>query len=167
MIRSAALFLIAFCPIAAGFLGAKNAKAQIREQEGFLRLLAHIRYEISAFLTKQEQLFARFENAALEQNGFLPLLKAQRVTDAYSTLYTALMLQKDALHIGGQAQALLIEYARDLGRRDAEEECARAANTEAALLEIWNKSREESEKKVRLYRGFGVVAGLLFFLLAV
>lgn len=157
------VLLGALC-ICTGFsLGGEEVR-RVRALSGFLELIAHVRYEISSFLTRRTELFLQFECADLSACGFLASLRSAEKLGSENPLYAALLESRESLALSKEDFRLLSEWARRLGEVDATEELARAEKTRAALSESYEKQRGDVRQKVSLYRAIGVVAALCVWL---
>lgn len=163
-VRVLAALCLAVLPTYCGFVLAEEEKRRVRDLFGILELLSHVRYEISAFLTRRSDLFVRFECRALEKSGFLPALKAAADLGCDNPLYSTLTEQEQLLVLSREDRRLLTDYALHLGEFDAAEEVARAERCAHFLQESFEKQKEEQTKRVRLYRTFGVVLSLAILL---
>lgn len=159
----AALFLAAL-PVYFGFSLGRDEVRRTRTLSGFLELLLHVRYEITAYLTRRADLFLQFECEALRECGVLERLAAAHREGSDNPLYTLLSDEEFSLGLSGEDRRLLCEYARRLGECDAAEEIARTERVYALLSEKYETQKKESQRAVRLYRAFGVVVGLCVLL---
>ena len=163
--RNALLLLASCIPVYLGFSLSKSESVSLYNLAAILELLRHVRRQISSFLTRRADLCMGFESEALEKCGFLPCLRFHREAGHKNPLFAALDAEGERLALGSEDLRSLTEYARHLGECDAEEEVARLMRLEGYLEERYQKQREETGQKVRLYRAFGVVGGLTLLLI--
>ncbi|MBP3685976.1 MAG: hypothetical protein J6J21_02990, partial [Clostridia bacterium] len=109
--RALGAFLLAALPMYCGFHLAQEQRRTTRDLGGILEMLSHIRYEISAFLTRRADLFLHFECPSLEKSGFLSALKTA-VPSCDNALYRVLTQQRELLSLSADDLRLLTEYAK-------------------------------------------------------
>lgn len=163
--RLFAVLCLGLSPVLGGFFLSRQQACVPEELMGMIRLVEHIRYEISSFLTKQSELFLRFEDRALARCGFLDTLRLSASQSGNRALYRALLAAKEGLHLPSEAFGVLLEYAERLGEYDVQGEVERAEKTEQALHRHLEQARGEGAARQTLYRWFGVLTGLLVFIL--
>ena len=93
--------------------------------EGIYLLFLHMKHAISKEGTPLPDVYARFKNQALEEDGFLPTLRTEGLSAA---------LKKHPPPLSGAALNALSLYAEGLGKRFLEEE-AEALERECERLE--------------------------------
>ena len=119
--------------------------ARIRQLEGFLQLLRTTRDKIVGFRTPTPEIFAAFQNEALEASGFLPALRG-------GDMKSALDGARSGLYLDDEELAPLIEFAASLGSGFATEEAARCEVAITAVeraLEVRRGSRPSATKLSR------------------
>ena len=162
--RALGAILLAVLPMYCGFALAEEQRRTTRDLFGVLELLSHIRYEISAFLTRRSDLFLRFECPSLEKSGFLSALKCAAGTTDNALYHLLTQTDTAMLSLLPEDLRLLTEYAKTLGEFDAAEEIERLDRVRALLSESYETQKKEQQNRVRLYRAFGVVTGLAVLL---
>jgi len=154
------LILVIAGPTFLGFKEAETVNDTLLYTEGFLKLIRHIKYEISTFLTKQKDIFSSFNDVALEKCGFLNVLKNTEVTGEESILYKVIAEYKDNLNLSPKTEKLLIEFSKTLGYTSMEEQIKSCDFYYIKLEEEYKELEVQVKKKVKLYRTLGFVFGL-------
>lgn len=134
--------------IAAAVLAARGSTVfweRIRQMEGFLLLLRHIREQIGVLNTPKEQLFTGFSHPALTRAG---------ITEAAlgGGLSSALAGAEERLYLDSEEIAILEGFAAALGSSYAAEEVARCDLAIARLTAAIGTRRESRPQAARLFR---------------
>lgn len=132
--------------------------------EGLISLVEYVKYEISCRMSAQEDIFARFENAALEKCGFLPLLRSCRVEDEKSALFSALEKHGNLTSFS-EILRVISDFAETLGtlpRAAQEESCDVCARR---LGELYAAEKQKAVGQIKLCRSMGVLVGFTAVLL--
>ncbi len=135
------------------------------ELYAFILFLRFIKREVSFFLTRQRDIFVRFENKTLEKLGFLKALRERDIDDEKSPFYHVLCDFEGRLSIGDEAKTLLFEFAEGFGRISPDEQSEKCTAVINALEEIYKKAKEETASGIKLCRTVGCVVGALAVLL--
>jgi stage III sporulation protein AB len=141
-------------------------KAQ-NELHSLILLMKFIKREVSLYLTKQKEIFMRFENKTLENIGFLNALRSREFDDEKSPLYHVLKEYDGSLLIDAEAMEILLDFAKDFGQMGINELCEKSEITISALEEIYNNGKEEVSSRVKLCRSSGCIAGAIIALLLI
>lgn len=157
------LLLVFISSTALGYVRAYLYKDKERELSAFLEFICFIRAEVSSYLTPQNKIYEKFNNATLEKNGFLSSLRHFLEQGSPCALSDALKYSE--LKIDGETRELLLSFANDFGTRSSEEECQRCDRTIKLLEEKHTKIKEETAEKTRLYRSMGSMVGIGLVLL--
>ncbi|MBQ9976369.1 MAG: stage III sporulation protein AB [Clostridia bacterium] len=135
------------------------------ELYAFILFVQFIKREVSFFLTRQKDIFMRFENKTLEKLGFLESLRSRDIDDEKSPLYYVLHDFENRLSICDEAKNILFEFADGFGRISTDEQSEKCTAVITALDEIYKKTKEEASSGVKLCRTVGCVVGALAVLL--
>lgn len=160
--------LIVFCSCsAAGIIKSfEYAEAQ-NELHAFILFLKFIKREVEVYQTRQKDIFERFENKILENNGFLPSLRKREISDDKSPLYHVLCEWDKKLRIPDEAKNLLLEFAESFGQTSPSEQSLRCDTVIGALDEIYKKCKEENASRIKLCRSAGCIVGAFAVLLLI
>ncbi len=160
--------LIVFCTCsAAGVLKSFEYTEAQKELYAFILFLKFIKREVEVYLTRQKDIFERFENKLLENSGFLPTLRSREISDDKSPLYHVLREWDKRLRIPDEAKNLLVEFSESFGQTSPSEQSAKCDITLAALEEIYKKCKEENSSRIRLCRSAGCIVGAFAVLLLI
>ena len=161
------LIIIFFSCSAMGFIKSFEYTKALGELYAFILLIRFIKREIGMYLTKQKDIFYRFENPILEETGFLKTLRETELTDEKSVLFHALQIYNEKLRINEYAKSVLCEFAEDFGRMSPEEQTERCNSTLSCLEEIYKKEKEESTSRIKSCRSLWCMAGASAVLLLI
>ena len=139
-------------------LRARQQEKRVRECEGFLQLVRHIRAEIATFHTPLDRALARFENAALEEAGVLALARTRG-------LCAALFEKRDTLCLAGEERKVMLAFAEGVGRSYRAEAIALCERTENLLAASLEKEKREAPARVRAGNALLLFGGLSLLLL--
>lgn len=160
--------LIVFCTCcAAGVVKSFEYAETQNELHAFILFLKFIKREVEVYLTRQRDIFGSFENKILENNGFLPSLRAREISDDKSPLYHVLQEWDKRLHIPDEAKTLLFEFSESFGQTSFSEQSERCDTTICALEEIYKKCKEENASRIKLCRSAGCIVGAFAVLLLI
>ena len=154
LIGAAALFALG---ILLGMRGSAAAGEHIRQLEGFLLLVRHIRERIACFHTPKDRIFPSFRHEALLRVGFLGEVCRVGLSGALSACRSALYLDEGEM-------AILEEFAAGLGQGYLSEELARCDLAAARLEACLAAAREGLPRTARLYRTVAVSFSLAVIL---
>ena len=130
------------------------------ELYAFISFIRYIKREVTIYLTRQQEIFDRFENELLEKNGFLPLLRSKEITDEKSSLYHALKEFENRLCINKESQRVIFEFSESFGRMSGKEQEEKCNVTINYLEEIYRKEKENNASRVKLCRYVGCMVGV-------
>lgn len=130
---------------------------RVRQCEGFLLLLRHIRAQITCFRTPIEQIYAGFENEALRQAGFLAALQKGGFSPALADCRAQLLLE-------AEEYKLLHAFGQEVGRSLTGEQAALCDYTIAELEKALAHRREEAPRRIRAARSLTLTGGLMLIL---
>ena len=139
---------------AAGFSGAAMYKAQKDELVAFLRLISHIKARIEYCRAPLDSIFAEYTDRLLERCGFIEAALTMRPTDALAKCRSRLSLSDAQIDE-------LMKFFSDLGCHTAAEESAHCAYWEKRVGELLDAARRELPRVTRLYRGIGILVGIM------
>ena len=159
------MLMIMFSATATGFIRAEKYKTEEDEFKGFIELIKFIKHEISQNLTLQKDIYQKFENEALNKNGFIEILRYFSQNNYPSPLYIALKEYSSELKVNVEAVAPIIEYSEKFGSFSIEEEVARANALIEDLEEIYKSNKDDISNKKRLCRTVGCMVGIGLLLL--
>ena len=140
------------------YLHAQREERRVRECEGFLALVRHVRVEIASFRTPLPRALADFENAALEASGFLAHARAQGLEGALDAFYDRLLLD-------GEEKRTLYDFAEGVGRGYCREALALCERTEGALEKALQRRKSEAPARARAGQALLLFGGLSLLLL--
>lgn len=150
------LFLLAFgLLLSRGLVRAEEDR--VRQTEGFLLLLRHARTSISCFRTPLRDIWQSFENRALAECGFLPLLQR----DGFSA---ALIAASPHLYLGKEDLRLLTSFGYEIGKSRFEEQITLCNYTVERLEASYARCVEEVPARRRTV-GTVVMTGTLMLIL--
>lgn len=156
--KTVAVLLLCFACASVAVLVLRAEKEKCESAEGIYLLLLHIRHGVCEERLPLPEIYASFENAALEKNGFLPLLREKGLAHALSL--TPLPLPE------ARVRALTL-YAGELGGRFAAEE-ALANQKECEAMHLWlEEYRKDLPRRLKIKRTLSLCVGgmILLFLL--
>ena len=129
-------------------------RRRVRQTEGFLLLLRHIKSQISCFCTPVRDIFFSFENDSLERTGFLSEAKKGDFVSALNSC-------RDKIYLDGEEINLLLAFGEELGKSYRDEEIKNCDYYIRELENLYSKRREEQPNKSRLYRSLVLTCGLM------
>ncbi len=130
----------------------------MRQCEGFLLLVRHIRAEIAGFRAPLDEALSRFENDTLEEAGVLSLARERGLSSAIRSCRDGLLLD------GGEIECLLC-FAEGVGRGYTEEALALCTRTEGTLASALEKRKGEAPARARAGQALLLFGGLSLLLL--
>ena len=145
-----ALILMLFGGGLAALGGAVYAEG-LRQAEGFLALLRHIRERIACYRTPAPELFCGFQNPALSRTGFLAALGSADFSHA-------LAAAAERLYLDDEECEALRAFAAGLGSGFAEEELLRCDLAIRHLEAAVAARRDALPRSARLFRTLTVSA---------
>ena len=131
--------------------------ARLCQTVGFLLLLRHVRSSISCFRTPLREIWMGFDNAALNECGFLRLLRRDGFSPALSSVRTK-------LYLGHEELRLLTAFGYELGKSRAEEQLVLCNYTLERLEQLYTRCREEEPRRRRVASTVILTGGLMLIL---
>ena len=165
--NSLGLIIIFVSVSSIGFLKAVQYTKAYKELYAFILFLKFIKTEICVYYTRQRDIFERFENKILEQNGFLTSLRQEEIVDEKSPIYHILKKYDKKLLICDEAKNHLLEFSSNFGQMSAEEQRVRLDTTISFLEEIYIKEKEEGTKLKKSYSSLGIVLAVAIVLILI
>ena len=150
--------VIFLCPAAAGMVMAKHAEEEARRLEAVILMIDHIKYEIGEYMTPQNELFARFENRALEACGFLGILKKCRSDGEKSVLSKALEVYGDLL-CEKRCNMLLADFSESLGKLSRSAQLERCDSYREKFNSVYAEKSTKLQGEKKLCRSMGILCG--------
>lgn len=132
---------------------------RIRQTEGFLLLLRHLRAMISCYRAPVREIYDGVSSPALEECGFLAVL-AER-----GDFGAAIDSCRDRLLLRDEEIRLLSSFGRELGGSYREEEVESCSYYIGELERAYAALREEHPKRVRLSRSLVITGTLMLVIL--
>ncbi|MBP3437340.1 MAG: hypothetical protein J6K61_05490 [Clostridia bacterium] len=127
-------------------------------REGLLLLLYHLSANLESFSIPLSQIYASFQNDALEKSGFLPTLRQ-------AGLYGALCAHKHNLALSQEEEGLLYPFAKQIGKGFLKEEQALCRYTKESFEGLYGTAKRELPKKRKMEAALVVSGGLMVILL--
>ena len=143
MIRLAGILLVIGGTVGAGLLYAAALRAEVRRFEGFLKLARLIRSRIECFRQPLASIYRDYEDEALEDCGFSPILRQ-------GDFLLALAKTKDTLGLRPALIDLLSEFGSELGKSHAEDQLRHCDRCIEQMTEALAALRTESADRIRL-----------------
>ena len=139
-------------------LHSRQEQARVRRCEGLLLLVRHLGVRISSFCEPIERALASFENKALDEMGFLPLVRERGLVHAILAFRTSPVLTSEEW-------GMLATFATELGGRYTRDALALCAATERELAAALARLREQAPARRRVGHSLLIFGGLSLFLL--
>ncbi len=140
------------------FSFSKMEGKRVRQIEGFLLLIRHIRAEIACFRTPVADIYAGFSHAALAECGFLESLRERGFS-------AALAAGQGELYLEEEEMATLSAFGEGVGRSYSGEQIALCDYTIGELEKALSRRREEAPKRARVLRTLSIAGGLMLVIL--
>ena len=151
-----ALLLVTVTVIFA-FVYTHHQRKRVLQAEGFLLLLRYLRGQILCYALPIEEALRGYENDALTECGFLPLLRQGSFLEALEGTRSTVFLEKDA-------QKALRSFGEGVGKSYREDQLALCDYTLGELERTVDRLREEYPRKVKLGRSLVISGGLALVL---
>lgn len=158
MLRFAGALLLIGLLLYLCLLHTRREERRVRECEGFLLLVRHIRAEIGAFRTPLDRAIAGFGNPALEEAGLLPLARERGLGPALEECCERLLLD-------GEDMKCLLAFAEGVGKGYTQQALALCERTEGALSSALEKRKSEAPARARTGQALLLFGGLSLLLL--
>ncbi len=136
------------------FEATKMEKKKLRQAEGFLLFLRHVKAQISCYCAPLGEIFAEFANDALEECGFLPVLREKGLADAVKKSRSSIYLEEEEIN-------MLTAFASQLGTGYRSEQLEICDYYIGEFENLLNLKREEHPKKSKLGRTVVLTGGLM------
>lgn len=159
MARGIGALLLLGCSFYLGACLAAVEKWRVRQYEGFLLFVRHIRNSITCFQTPIEEIYAAFANVALERCGLLPALRAG------CNLPAALHRCRDSLYVEAEEWRTLSAFASEVGKSYTQEQARICDYTIKELEAALHRQKEEGPRRARGARALAVCGGLALLIL--
>lgn len=131
---------------------------RVRQTEGFLFLLRHIRTGIVCFANPVEDIYSGFENPALETCGFLPALRTGGFAHALYACRERLYLEEEELRT-------LHAFSEEVGKSYSHEQAVICDYTIGEMEKALQRRQEEAPRRARAARSLTMCGGLMLLLL--
>ena len=135
-------------------------KRRLRQTEGFLLLLRHIRAEISCFCSPLCEIFDAFQNESLEECGFLSALKSSNLSEAIEKTRSRIYLEQEEINMLGA-------LASQLGSSYRDQQIELCDYYIGEFENLFTKTREEHPKRSKLCRGVVLTGGLMLIIVLI
>ena len=131
---------------------------RLEQIEGMLLFLRYCRAQIHCFRTPLGDIYRGFENEALEQAGFLPVLRES------ASLAVAIEKARPALYLDEEQLSLLSACAGELGGSFCEEQVAACDYYIGEFEAACGRERQECPRSAKLRRSMVLAGGLMVIL---
>lgn len=157
ILRYIGILLIFLASTVFGFALARSARIKLKNNDGLIFLIRHIRQKIGYFKSTPKEIYETFENQELSRAGFTEILCRDGLTEAIERV--------DCFDLDENCEAALREYARNIGKTPLGEQIA-ASDYLLELLEA-NQKRlcEEFPAKNKVYSSMGMLFGIMAVIL--
>lgn len=160
MLRFVGALLLILLLLYLCLLHSRAEERRVRECEGFLLLVRHIRTQIACFRTPLPEAIASFENTALEAAGVLPAARK-------SGLSLALIHCRACLSLDGESWKTLTAFADGVGSGFFGEAIALCDYTTQELAGVLKRRQSEAPGRTRVGHSLVICGGLMLLLLLV
>ena len=155
-IGGAALLLAASLLLAVTL--SRGEEKKLRRSEGLVLLVRHIREEVRCFRRPLPEIYDSFSHAALEECGFLSVLRREGLAHALKEM-------ADALTVSNEEKRALLAFARAVGNGQTEGQIRLCDYTLAELEKMLAKRREEAPRRTRVLQTMSISGGLMLLVL--
>ena len=131
---------------------------RVRQTEGFLLLLRHVRTGIVSFANPIQQIYGSFANEALESCGFLAALRTGGFAHALRACRDGLFLEDEELRT-------LATFAGEVGKSYSREQAVICDYTIGELEAALRRHREQAPRRARAAGSLAVCGGLALLIL--
>ena len=139
-------------------LHSRRETARVKQCEGLMLLVRHLRTRIGSFREPPDIALAAFQSEALEEMGFLPVARERGLASAVRAFYGAPPLPQEEW-------GMLATFAERLGASYTREALALCESTERALSQTLTRCREDAPARRRVGHALLIFGGLSLFLL--
>lgn len=130
---------------------------RVAEAEGLLSLLIHLRLTLGTYALPLADIYASFQNEALERAGFLPTLRQEGMQAALTAAAP--------MGLGQEELSPLLQFAAQLGRHFLEDELRAADRVIAHLSAVVEERRRDAPRRKKLGRALFATGGAMIALL--
>ena len=127
---------------------------RVRQTEGFLLLIRHIKAQISCFCAPLADIFEEFENSSLESIGFTAALREGGFSYAVEKCREKIYLDPEEIN-------MLSSFGEELGKSYREEQLECCDYYIGELESSYSRTRDEQPRRSRLYRSLLLTGGLM------
>lgn len=155
--RYLGVLLIFLASTVLGFALAGSEQSKLRQNDGLIDLLRHIRQKIGFFKSTPGEIYATFENRELERAGFCEALRKYGLQNALERV--------KCFDLDENCERALLEFAEKIGKSPLGEQIS-GCDYMLELLET-NQKRlcEEYPAKKKVYSSLGMLFGMMAVLL--
>ncbi len=156
-LRYLGVLLIFLASTVLGFALAGSEQSKLRNNDGLIALLRHIRQKIGFFKSTPGEIYASFENRDLEKAGFCEVLCKMGLEEA--------LIRVDCFDLDENCENALRDFAGQIGKSPLGEQIS-GCDYLLELLEA-NQKRlcEEYPAKRKVYSSLGMLLGTMAVLL--
>lgn len=152
-IRYFGILLVFAASTVFGFSMASSAGTRLRNNEGLIFLIRHIRQKIGYFKSTPSEIYASFENRDLEKNGFCKVLCEKGLLEAIERV--------NCFELDENCENALKEYAGQIGKTPLGDQIS-SCDYLIELLETGQKRLcEEYPAKRKVYSSMGMLFGIM------
>lgn len=156
-VRYIGILLIFLASTVFGFALAGSAKTKLKNNDGLIFLIRHIRQKIGYFKSTPREIYETFENQELRRAGFTEILCREGLSEAIERV--------DCFDLDENTEVALREYAQKIGKTPLGEQIA-ASDYLLELLEANQKHLcEEYPAKNKVYSSMGMLFGIMAVIL--
>ena len=151
-----------------GVLLAKKRKDGVRECAAFLELMKFVRDRIAVFETPTKLIFGEFENATLEDVGFLGALRKRGESGVYYNAFSdAFDAVFDKLSMTDKAKKTVLTFGGVVGKSDSVEQLGRIDGLIDEMKEIIQSESASAARDSKMYVTLGLSVGAAIFILLI
>jgi len=161
------LLLLALIPALLTFRLSEEVRMKEKRRQGFLALLIHMHFQIENFLADQKEIFQDFSHPILTKSDFYKTLSEEVDRSPCGAFARAWETHRDDFSFPGNANDLLEHLAEHFGFLEKNSQLAELSRAIAILEDIGEKSKTESENKIKILRVSGLTAGLGILILLI
>ncbi len=152
--KIAGAFTLLFITLYLCYEASRMEFRRLRQTEGFLLLIRHVKAQISCFCTPLAEIFAEFENSSLEAIGFTSALREGGFSYALEKC-------KDKIYLDTERINMLANFGEELGKSYREEQIECCDYYIGELENAYTKTRDEQPRRAKLYRSLLLTGGLM------
>lgn len=134
---------------------------RIRQTEGFLLLLRHIKAMISCYRAPVREIYDGFSCRALEECGFIDALRLE------GSFERAIQICRERIYLEEEEINLLTAFGRELGKSYRDEEVESCDYYIGEFERAFAGRREEHPKRVKLYRSLVITGALMLVIVLI